>query len=255
MEHTTIKNLLDKISNQESKNPENLIAENDLYIVIKSENKLYLIPQFNIEFPTHDKSLTYLFSKYPDGISTINELCRIKNYKSNIYTIDIDKLKNSEEYINGPNNQIDIYELIIKLKKEEREKEKGKPKPKKNIIINLDNIISESDANRIANLFPEHEWFNNCSTINNLEWIPVMNNVNTEKINIGGICNNHAYESIYKNIKWNFNTILSNTENIANISLYDIYKEYLRQNSISTPIHQGGNKYKYLKYIKKNKNF
>jgi hypothetical protein len=204
------------------------INSNNFYVIIKDNEKLIVVPQFNAIFKDEIKNnltVVYQSIKYPDAQSTSNILCRIAGSDNKKYiNYDIfnsfypDALKDGEPF--------ELNSII-----------NDKPILLKKIIDNWDNWDNLSDIS----------WLGKCKKIEKHyikyfekdSWIKLFDTCDyddSKKINCMRICSNRAF---YKKINYKYNG-----NNINNIkSLKEIFEDSKPKKSI--------NNEKYLKYKKK----
>jgi hypothetical protein len=270
-----LKIILDKLANEEKKTIDKLIAENDLYILqYNSSKKIFCIKrvfydEFQINFKKDDEdkkknkielSLIYPFFKFPDDLSTVQMLCRLENYKNNIYAIDMEKLKNNHNYH-------DIYDKIAN---------------NTSLELNINDILKSNEIQNLKTWRESEweydddeedsanrpEWLVKCKKNGNSKYIPILKTISSkhENLKITGRCNDYAIDSFYKSLKWNpeetidiYSSLLSNilpiydkrllyTNNLKNELKFIIKekkKEKIKQQN-------AGFSEKYIKYYLKN---
>jgi hypothetical protein len=168
------------------------LAMNDMYIITydNEKNKLYATGQIrDIGYGT--QTLTYLFFKYPDSISTIPNMCFLDNYSNN-YTFIYNNLtaqqkhdlkKNKFEITNELIGEKHLDYLLTYYKKTNEEQIKIKKQVDEYIRKNLSNFIE------ICN--PELKFIDLMNCDKEIEKF--------EKTSLG-ICNSSCWKPFYKAI-------------------------------------------------------
>ena len=186
---------------------------NDMYVIRYSEehNKLYAQGQID-RMGKDSQTLTYLFYKYPDNMSTLPNMCFIDDY-SNVYIFLYENLtreqkiliKNEQDYRNGNVKNNGLYMNSIKTQDFEITKEligennltyflEYYTSPKEEQLKKKDELniyIKENLSNIIEICNPE------------LEFTDLMNcdkKIDMKETMGLGLCNRYCWEPFYKKI-------------------------------------------------------
>jgi hypothetical protein len=196
-------NVVDDIINEESKAPgfdlsiyrdyfkyndfkKQWLRKKNMYILEKKDDKLFAVGQ--IEHIGNDaQSLVYLFFKYPDGLSTIQEMCKIDDY-SNKYSFLYNSLS-KEQQKNIEWTSLHGFEITDKLI-EKRHLDYLKDNFEKKELIdsyikeNLNSVIEECNPNlHIVNLANCGDKLKNanCRGCNQCCWTPFYKTITKEE--------------------------------------------------------------------------
>lgn len=169
------------------------LAMNDMYIITydNEKNKLYATGQIK-NIGHSNQTLTYLFFKYPDSISTIPNMCFLDNYSNN-YTFIYNNLtaqqkddlkKNNFEITNKLIGKEHLSYLLTYYKKTNEEQIKIKNQVDEYVKNNLSDFIE------ICN--PELKFIDLMNCDKEIE--------NFNKKSGLGICNSNCWKPFYKDI-------------------------------------------------------
>jgi hypothetical protein len=203
----TFKNVVDDIINEESnadgfdltiyddaekyyKFKRRWLLKKDMYILKKKDDKLIAVGQID-SIGNDYQSLVYLFFKYPDGLSTIQEMCKIDDY-SNKYSFLYNSLSEEQQKdINwikeeSPRYVFEITDKLIEKRHLDYLKNNFENKELIDSYIkkNLNNVIEECNPSlHIVNLANCDDKLKNanCRGCNQCCWTPFYKSIAQEE--------------------------------------------------------------------------
>jgi len=198
----TFENVVDDIIDEESKAPgfdltiyddyykysdfkEQWLHKKDMYILKKKDDNLFAVGQIG-NIGHVGQSLVYLFFKYPDGLSTIQEMCKIDDY-SNKYSFLYNSLSEEQQknIKMDYSNTFEITDELIEHRHLEYLKDNFENKELIDSYIkeNLNDVIEECNPNlHIVNLANCGDKLKNanCRGCNQCCWTPFYKTITNE---------------------------------------------------------------------------
>jgi hypothetical protein len=241
-ENRGIKSFLDILIDLYGEDFYDKIIENDFYNIIYDEsiNRIYVKSLFYTLFSPrfYDRSVAYLFLKYPDAQSTMSNLCFLKTPVG--FGLDLEKYPYKERF-----DSLEIYNYTIKNDStltQIDQTDKGVELFNEQQKQEISNILRTQQEN------PAYPWIVKCNNVENI--IPLINTYDTAFSNFAQTVEKHKgmCEKIWKEYPKSFYKQIE--YNVGNSNIDSFFREYAKEKMMS-----GGTinyKLKYEKYRAKN---